>query len=41
MVCLHTGCPHPRILDAILTHGDLREWREFLAWNDQERGNNG
>ncbi len=29
---MHTGVPHPRILDGILTHGDLRGWHEFLTW---------
>jgi len=39
MVCMHTGCPHPRILDAILTHGDLRGWNSFLTWWYREKDN--
>ena len=31
-ICREVGCPHPRILDVFLTHGEVMQWAAFLEW---------
>lgn len=31
MICVHVGCPHPRILDAMLNDADLKGWYGFFT----------
>jgi hypothetical protein len=31
-LCLELGCPHPRVLDELLTPGDYLCWAAFLRW---------
>jgi hypothetical protein len=32
LICELINCPHPRILDEILTDGDYRQWVAYLEW---------